>query len=373
MVSNYAKVTTLFAIIYCLILVVSGGLAALKSASPASAHAPVPTATQSGSSSTLAVLLAELLAISLLVIAEMRFGLLTKSYGFIKRYLHGWSMPVFSAAAFAAESLAVLYYGGLGWFEFAFINIGGIYIIWAIFLRKDKLLQDMPIYITFLLFFILWPYCVSILRGSGALPLAFLLFAYLPATFLFSVLLMRRPTQFRMNAVAFSFAIMLPPFIGTLFIPIYAVILLGIFSVYDFLAVFVTKHMQYMAKKLLSVNMPEAFIIGDLELARARIRAIGTDNDPKQKDAQKTQIQARNAIPDSERPVIIGVGDAVLPGIVISSFMLGGMPTYAILATIGCIAGVLLNLFVLKRIKRVLPALPLIFVSILALLGAVVI
>ncbi|MEM0142521.1 MAG: presenilin family intramembrane aspartyl protease, partial [Candidatus Parvarchaeum sp.] len=117
-----------------------------------------------------------------------------------------------------------------------------------------------------------------------------------------------------------------------------------------FIAVFLTKHMQFMAQKLLSMNVPEAFMIGDFDKIKERIASLGNN------------IKNNNkAFEGIDKPLIFGVGDAVLPGIVISSLVLSGSLFIAILATIGAIVGVVANLWVLRLKKRVLPALPLIF------------
>ena len=114
--------------------------------------------------------------------------------------------------------------------------------------------------------------------------------------------------------------------------------------------------MGFMAKKLVSYNIPEVFIIGDLELAKTRIAELNAGID-------KTKI------PESIRPLIIGVGDAVLPAVVIAAFVFGKLPIYGLMAAIGASLGIFLNMKVLNKYRSIIPALPLILVGITIMIG----
>jgi presenilin-like A22 family membrane protease len=236
---------------------------------------------------------------------------------------------------------------GAIWFIFLFVNFIGVFAVQQLFLRKYSFKKLVPILITFLSFFILWPFSFLIV-GNNAIASIIMSFVYLPVTFLISVLIMRNPTKNRINTLAYMFSILLPLIIGTLFLPEYALILLAIFAVYDFIAVFWTKHMGYMAQKLIAMSVPEAFLIGDFDQIKERVKNINSQS------ADNADV--------ANRPLIFGVGDAVLPGIVISSFALGGMHYLALAAVVGGIIGVIMNLGVLRIKRHILPALPLIFV-----------
>ncbi|MEM0148433.1 MAG: presenilin family intramembrane aspartyl protease [Candidatus Micrarchaeaceae archaeon] len=353
-ISNHNKGAILFAIIYINVFLLSGlvefGRPALIKSNPLVANAVIATPTAAQSSSTVEILVIEIIIISAIVLAEMRYKFLSKLYIILMRLKKHWLiMDTILAFMLIGSGYYLLKTSGMALFLFWTINFLGIYIVYAILLRKLKLRALMPIFITFISLLILWPF-ILLLVGKTLILLLFMEFAYFPLAFLISALIMRNPTKNKLNAIAFSFSVLLPPTIGMLFVPIYAVGLLAIFAIYDFIAVFFTKHMQFMAQKLLALNAPEAFMIGDFEMIKKRIASLG-----------KNAVEDDTALKDIDKPLIFGVGDAVLPGIVISSFVSAGGWLIALFAAFGAIVGVVANLQVLKVKKRVLPALPLIF------------
>ena len=360
MLSNHAKGAVLFASIYFIVLLLSSALffykPALASANPSVTNSVMATPTAGASSSRIETLVAELLLLSGLVIAEMRHKLLSRTYTLLKKHIGNMHplLRAFLSIAIGIELLFLVFRDyGLVIALFFLINCGAISLIWMAFMRRASLRQAVPVLISFVSFFILWPF--AILFASGNIISEVLVeFFYLPVFFLVAVLAMRNPTKNRLNFMAFVFSISIPPLLGTLFLPLYAIILLGIFSVYDFIAVFWTKHMGFMASRLLSMNIPEAFLIGDFDLIKERLRGI---------DKKAPQL------PEGvDRPLIFGVGDAILPSVVISAFALGGHFYLGFVVTAGATVGVVANLLVLRMRKSILPALPLIFIFMMAAL-----
>ncbi|MEM3829788.1 MAG: presenilin family intramembrane aspartyl protease [Conexivisphaerales archaeon] len=364
--TNLAKGALLFATIYTLVFLLSGLLTinrpALIQSNPSIANSVITTPTATRSSLNVEILVIEVVIVSVFAFAEMRYKILSKLYKILIMQLKRYKS--------IKQTIEVLMIVGFGYYIlevsrtaiFLFwIHILGIYIIYRTLLKKLRLKALVPIFITFFSFLIFWPFVLLVI-GNAPIPLLLTEFLYFPITFLISALIMRNPTKNRINAVAFSFSVLLPPIIGTLFTPFYAIGLLAIFAVYDFIAVFLTKHMQFMARKLLLMNVPEAFMIGDFEAIKKRLSKLG-----------KEKASDDKILKGIDRPLIFGVGDAVLPGMVISSFVLAGGWHIAIFATIGAIAGVIANLQILRLKKRVLPALPLIFsfMVIAILLGSI--
>ena len=352
MISNHAKGAILFASIYVIVFFLSTIIYVSKPglvrSNPAIANAVISTPTVSKSTSNVGLLGAELVAITMIAVAEMRYKVLTKLYRKLKKYLGHMHELGTAARIIIALGIWIFVLLDLGfvWFIFLFINSIGVLIAYYALFNKLPRKQFISIFITFMGFFILWPFSF-LFAGQNVILLIFLEFAYIPVMFLFAGLIMRHPTKNRINLLSFLFSILLPPILATLFLPVYAVILLGIFSAYDFIAVFWTKHMGFMAQKLLALNIPEAFLIGDFNQIKKRLKTI---NKPSQSPGYQPN-----------RPLIFGVGDAVLPGMVISSFVLAGIPYLAIASVIGAIAGVIANLGVLRIRQHILPALPLIF------------
>lgn len=363
MFSNYFKGAILFTGIYCLILVLSMGLIMSRPeailANPQIANAIVVNSTPAKSSFNIMVLVLELFIVTGIAIAEMKFKIITRGYLFFKdlfKSVHPLLitfMEVFIVIALAYLSIV---FWGFASFIFLSVNGAGILLVARFILHKVSLKTFIPVAVTFLSFFILWPYILLYL-ATTPLSLLIMEFLYLPLTFLISALIMKYPTKNKINVIAFSFSVLLPSFIGTLFTPVFAVILLIIFAVYDFIAVFITHHMQFMAQRLLTMGVPEAFMLGSEQLIEKRLANLGKGQNPD------------TVIHKNERPLIFGVGDAVLPGILIASFVFAGLDKFAVLITLGCIVGVVANLFILSKKRIVLPALPLICLSIMIFLG----
>ncbi|MEM0143092.1 MAG: presenilin family intramembrane aspartyl protease, partial [Candidatus Parvarchaeum sp.] len=277
--SNLNKGAILFAAIYIIIFLLSGLLAFSKplliQSNPAVANAVITAPTASRSSFNVGIMIIEILVISVIVLAEMRYRALSKLYRILTNQFKKYQFIIYTLEIVIAIGISIILLK-ISVFIFLFIIINGLgmFIVYRKLLKKANLKELIPVFITFLSFLILWPFVVLII-GSITLLLLFIEFAYFPVVFLISVLVMRHPTKNRINIIAFSFSVLLPPIIGTLFTPIYAVVLLAIFAIYDFIAVFLTKHMQFMAQKLLSMNVPEAFMIGDFDKIKERIASLG--------------------------------------------------------------------------------------------------
>ena len=104
---------------------------------------------------------------------------------------------------------------------------------------------------------------------------------------------------------------------GSSLSPSVAVIILAVLAVYDYISVFVTKHMVVLAKA-----------VGAVERTRS---------------AEKTHL--------------LGAGDVAIPGIFAVS-LLRVSPMAGVVAAIGASAGLVLTMRLAERWKRVLPALP---------------
>ena len=364
MPSNYTKGAVLFAAIYLLVFLLSTGFSSVRTAAasnPILAHSSVvSTPTAATSALGLWVLIVEILAVSAIALAEMRFQALSRVMRYLRERLknmHPALMKIVGFLTFMGLDFLVFAHWGADWWLFFTINFTPVVILTGIYSDHFASLRGaLPILIVFISFFVLWPLTLVLVHGNY-IVLFLAEFAYIPLAYLASILLMRKPTQLKMNSVAFFFSISLPLAIGTLFTPLWAILLLAIFALYDFVAVFITKHMGFMAQKLLALSIPEAFMIGDIKWVKKRLSLLRKGQD------------ASKAIPEARRPLIFGVGDAILPSISISSFVYAGLPAYALAAAIGCIIGVVFDLEVLRLKKKVLPALPLICMSVLAALA----
>ncbi len=189
----------------------------------------------------------------------------------------------------------------------------------------------------FLPFMVLLQY--SSLNGylfpAMALAAAFIIILYAYATMFSKSLL---------NALAVSVAMGFALVFGLTLIPLYAFIFFFILSVYDYIAVFITKHMQQLAKTAFEARLPAFIIIGDASYIAKKLKG---------------------AKPRKGRGMLLGGGDLMIPGAVIASLVFAGWPQYAALALGGAVIGTTLNMVLLqtKLFKSGIPALPMLFAA----------
>lgn len=121
-----------------------------------------------------------------------------------------------------------------------------------------------------------------------------------------------------------------------------AVILLVIFAIYDYIAVYKTKHMLEIARASTSSNMPMFFVVPE----RGGFDMKDVDID---KPSDGEEGERRGAI-------MLGFGDIAIPNVmVISSFLYGGTMLFFLLPLLG---GIIAMFALFSFIKRPAPGLP---------------
>lgn len=143
-----------------------------------------------------------------------------------------------------------------------------------------------------------------------------------------------------------------------------AFIFMAILAVYDFIAVFVTKHMITMAKAMSSRNL--AFLVGVNE-----IEAVPKSSFTKMEVAEfKRDIKGvemsptiANLYKEGLLPVAahmeLGAGDLAVPLMVaVSAYKVFLNFTLSFFIILGAVAGLVLTMYILKSYKRPLPAIP---------------
>lgn len=167
-----------------------------------------------------------------------------------------------------------------------------------------------------------------------------------------------------------SAAILASAGVGTLLgisLPFYfAFIFMAFLAVYDFIAVFITKHMITMAKAVSEKNL--AFLIGVNEV-EAVSRSDFSSNELKEYNKEKKlfakqhtheakhieALAGKGMVPVIAR-VELGTGDLVMPLMVaVSAFPNIKLSFFIIF---GAIFGLVLTMMILKKYKRALPAIP---------------
>lgn len=162
--------------------------------------------------------------------------------------------------------------------------------------------------------------------------------------------------QLAINLVAGISSIVFPLFWGIYYYPLITIAILGFFSVYDFVAVFITKHMQVLATMAMKSNVPALFIVGDYSQMEARLQQTS-------KPQNEQPVFSKAPVKQPERKVAaLGAGDIILPGALIASVAIF-KPASLYLMVIGGIGGMFANMILLEsgRFRRGIPALPMIF------------
>lgn len=160
--------------------------------------------------------------------------------------------------------------------------------------------------------------------------------------------------------------------LGLGFSPIIALILICILAVYDFVAVFITKHMLTLANVAMKNNLA---LLVDVNEYKAVSKSSMDKNEMieyrkaiKQKlfsipAGLKQKVGTRIIIPAS---VALGAGDLAIPLMVSISFYKVYLNfTLSIFVSIGATFGLILTMYILKRYRRALPAIPPILLGIL--------
>ncbi|ADB58590.1 presenilin family intramembrane aspartyl protease PSH [Archaeoglobus profundus] len=153
------------------------------------------------------------------------------------------------------------------------------------------------------------------------------------------VALLKRPNTLTINISAFLLACGITAMFGISLEPIPVLVLLIILAVYDFVAVYTTKHMIDLAESVVKLKLPLLFII-----------------------------------PTDDKPTMLGVGDVVIPNILtvsaqtfLNSPKIFGLKIPALTTLIGGALGLTILLIFAEKFKRAHAGLP--FINSGAILG----
>ncbi len=145
-----------------------------------------------------------------------------------------------------------------------------------------------------------------------------------------------------------------------------AYFLMMLIAVYDYIAVFVTKHMIAMAQEMSSRNL--AFLIGstDVEAVPKKYMSKVDISEFKKQERKNKDPFVKNLVKKGIFPVVsqvqLGTGDLALPLMLSVSAYISFLSYFsAVMIALGSAAGMIFTMYLLKRYKVALPAIPPLF------------
>ena len=150
-----------------------------------------------------------------------------------------------------------------------------------------------------------------------------------------------------------------------------ALLFMGLIAIYDFVAVFITKHMLALARVAEDNNLALLIGVNEVEALPARsldreyVEEYRKNRSKLKKGKELGNMLGNNLVPIAAR-VELGTGDLAIPLMVaISAYSPGPNFVLSFFVIFGAIAGLLLTMFILRKYKRALPAIPPLFFGII--------
>jgi presenilin-like A22 family membrane protease len=145
-----------------------------------------------------------------------------------------------------------------------------------------------------------------------------------------------------------------------------AYFLMLLIAVYDYIAVFITKHMIAMAKEMSSRNL--AFLISstDVEAVPQRYMSRRDVSEFRKQEVKSKDPFIKGLVKDGIFPVVsqvqLGTGDLALPLMLAVSAYVSFLSYFAaVMVVLGAAFGMIFTMYLLKRYKVALPAIPPLF------------
>ncbi len=192
-----------------------------------------------------------------------------------------------------------------------------------------------------------------------------------------AIVVLKNKWQKLRNAVAMLASVGVGVVLGLSFGFFAAIIFMAILAVYDFIAVFVTKHMVSMARAMSGRNL--AFLIGVNEveavpkskLSRGDVAEYEKDRKAVEKvNPIFSKLYKESLVPIAAR-IELGTGDMVAPlmvAVAAYKVSLNFMLSFFIIA--GSLLGLVITTSILRKYKRALPAIPPLFFGIVVAVSA---
>jgi presenilin-like A22 family membrane protease len=290
---------------------------------------------------TVETLTAEIIILSIFAILEMKFHLISRLAKIWWVRLLFFALPVLLLAYIAIYALGLAL--GLALTGLAIAAIIGVYIVVAR-LTKKYMLAGILICFTFMICYLLLAPTSNLLTSSPNTQLIINII-YMALMVVCAVCAMwelghSKSLKNLLNLMAAISCISFSIYFGMIINVVYIAILLAIFTCYDFIAVFITKHMQFMGGKLVSQMVPAMFMWGDEKELNEKLKKLG----------EGKPIAPPKKGPQKSNSILLGSGDIALPSAAFCSALFYA-PKLAPFMLLGTIVGITICGFALSSGK----------------------
>jgi presenilin-like A22 family membrane protease len=265
-------------------------------------------------------------------------------------------------------------------FYIAYIIILSIILLFVFKVYRGKrLFTVFEAVVVFIPAFYVFLICLSALSGSAysALFNGTNGYAYVAALVLAALLIIAKNKMPGLrNVTALIASVGVGLILGILFGFEAAYAFMAILAVYDFIAVFITKHMVALADVAINNNLSLMVMVDEAKavplssLSEKEKEEYMKEKHMLEKHAGLARELAKsNMVPVAARSAL-GTGDLAVPLMVaVAAYKINISFIPSLVVVAGSIVGVLLNMMVLSRYKRALPAIPLLLFGISAALA----
>ncbi len=152
--------------------------------------------------------------------------------------------------------------------------------------------------------------------------------------------------------------------IGVSFSFLAAMVFMIILAAYDFIAVFITKHMIALGNVAVEKNLSFLIMVNEVEaVPLSSLTASERAEYNKAKKGLKTHGEVQKLVGSGMAPIsarmALGTGDLAMPlMLAIAAYKVNLNFTLSFVITVGAIFGLIITMLILRRYKRALPAIP---------------
>jgi presenilin-like A22 family membrane protease len=242
-----------------------------------------------------------------------------------------------------------------------------ILIIFKIY-KGDKLFMLLDAAVVLVASFVVFIVCISALQGNafnalfGATPY-YVLVAAIALAVLLVIAKYKIPKMRNITAMIASVGVGLV--IGVSFSFLAAMVFMIILAAYDYIAVFITKHMVALGNVAMEKNLSFLIMVNEVEAVplSSLTASERAEYNKSKKEMQKHGASMQKLVGNDMAPIsarmALGTGDLAMPlMLAIAAYKVNLNFVLSFVIILGAILGLVITMLILRRYKRALPAIP---------------